>query len=174
VIVLVSGIPGAGKSTVSTLLARQVPRSVRLEGDRIGEDFIVNGLVRPGVEPADEAERQLALRRRNMSLLADSFAEDGFTVYVDDVVVWPGGLDLYRRLLRTRPLHFVVLAPDLEVVASRDAARHKQVFDLWRHLDTDLRRWTDQPGLRLDTSRQTAAETVTEISSRWTESLVAD
>ncbi len=145
-ITLISGIPGAGKTTISRLLAASWPRSVHLEGDRIGAEFIVNGRVDPGAEPADESERQLELRRRNTSLLADSFADSGFTVVIDDVILWPGGLRLYQRLLRSRPLRFVVLAPDLDVVAVRDAGRDKHFFEVWKHLDADLRGWTDQTG----------------------------
>lgn len=173
VVTIVSGIPGAGKSTVSRLLAEEWPRSVHLEGDRIGAEFIVRGLLHPGEEPADESEAQLHLRRRNTALLADSFASAGFEVVIDDVILWPGGLRLYLDLLRSRPVRFVVLAPRLDVIAKRDAGRDKQVFELWRHLDDDLRRWADQPGLRLDTSDQGAAKTVQTIRRRWDEALVA-
>lgn len=171
-ITLISGIPGAGKSTISRLLAQQRPRSVHLEGDRIGEEFIVNGLLYPGGEPADESAQQMELRRRNTALLADSFADNGFEVVIDDVVLWPGGLELYRILLHTRPLRFVALAPTLDVVGARDAGRDKHVFEIWKHLDANLRSWTDQPGIRIDSSLQTADQTVNEIKDRWDEALI--
>lgn len=168
-----SGIPGAGKSSVSKLLAKQWPRSVHLEGDRIGADFIVRGMLNPGEEPAAESEAQLLLRRRNTALLADSFGSAGFEVVIDDVILWSGGLELYLDLLRSRPVRFVVLAPRLEVVARRDAGRDKQVFELWQHLNDDLHRWVDQPGLRMDTSDEDAAQTVATIRRRWDEAVVA-
>jgi predicted kinase len=173
VITIVSGIPGAGKSTVSGLLARSMPRSVHLDGDLVGEAFVVSGLVLPGAEPAEESERQLELRRRNIALLADSFVGAGFEVVIDDVILWPGGLDLYLGLLRSRPVRFVLLAPELYVVARRDAGRDKHVFDVWRHMSEQLLAWSDQPGLRLDSSTQTPDETVAAILSRWDDCLVA-
>lgn len=72
---LVSGVPGAGKTTVARALASRFPRSAHIEGDRVGEEFIVNGFVPPQGPPRDEARAQLQLRRRNMCALADSFTD---------------------------------------------------------------------------------------------------
>ncbi len=62
---LINGIPGAGKSTVSRLLAARFSRGVHIEGDVLQERFIVSGGVNPGGEPADEAQRQIELNVRN-------------------------------------------------------------------------------------------------------------
>jgi len=161
--ILVSGVPGAGKTTIAHRLATRFPRSVHIEGDLVGERFVVNGLVPPGGEPTAEAKAQLQLRRRNICLLADSFAEAGFLPVIDDVVVSRPVLDAYLGLLATRPLALVQLAPQREVVAQRDADRDKQVFDRWHHLDEELRRELPGVGLWLDTSDLTAEETVAEI-----------
>src|SRR5688500_18479862 len=136
---IVSGIPGAGKTTVARLFAARLPAAAHLEGDLIHHHFIVSGGVNPDWEPRDEAERQIRLRRRNICLLADSFAEGEFVPVVDDVVVSTSVLNLYRELLVTRPIAFVQLAPSLDVVRHRDAARDKHVFDIWKHLDENLR-----------------------------------
>jgi predicted kinase len=120
VTVLLSGLPGAGKSTVAAALARRWSRSVHLNGDEVGERFIVRGFVPPEGPPVDEAAAQLLLRRRHLCLLARSFETAGFRVIVDDVVVSPEILDLYRHLL-DGPLQFVQLTPDIEVLATRDA-----------------------------------------------------
>jgi adenylate kinase family enzyme len=61
---LVTGVPGAGKSTVSRLLCRRYPRAAHIEGDDLQHGLTVSGLVAPDQAPAAEAERQLALRMR--------------------------------------------------------------------------------------------------------------
>jgi len=160
---LISGIPGAGKTTVSRKLAERFERSVHLEGDVIGYKLVVKGLVLPNDEPREEAVRQLTLRRRNMSLLAKSFEDDGFTVVIDDVVVSPSGLDDQFAEL-DRPFNFVQLRPRLDVVEQRDAGRDKHFFHVYKHMDPQMRSWPEpRPGLWLDSSDMTADETVDAI-----------
>lgn len=164
-VILISGVPGAGKTTVARRLAARFPRSAHIEGDLVGHGFIVNGMVPPQGPPASEADAQLLLRRRNICLLADSFAAAGFAPVVDDVVISPSVLDTYRALLRTRPLALVQLAPSVAVVQRRDAARGKQVFGLWGHLDAELRDRMPRVGLWLDTSTHSVDETVDRIEA---------
>lgn len=158
---------------MARLLAARFPRAAHLEGDLIGHDFIVSGLVPPQGPPMDEAERQLQLRRRNICLLANSFAEAGFLPVIDDVVVSPSVLDSYLLGLTIRPVLLVQLTPDLQVVRARDKGRHKQVFELWQHLDSELRTTMPRVGLWLDTSAMTAEEAVNHVLARQDEAVVA-
>jgi chloramphenicol 3-O-phosphotransferase len=109
-----------------------------------------------------------------MRALADSFAEAGFVPVIDDVVISVSVLDGYTAGLHSRPLLFVQLAPSLDVIRGRDAGRHKQVFEMWSHLDATMRTEMKPYGLWLDTSMMTAAETVDEILARCDTAIVAE
>jgi len=164
-IILITGIPGAGKTTVARALAARFPRGVHIEGDAL-QNMIVSGRVWPEPpEPRGEAADQLALRYRNEALLARSFFEAGFHAVIDDIVIgeW---LDIHREILARLPLHLVVLAPGLEAVKARNAGRDKDVFEAWGYLDRDLREQMQGIGLWVDSTGQTVEQTVDEVLGR--------
>ncbi len=168
-IYLVSGLPGMGKSTVSYLLAKRFERGVHIEANLV-QQMIVAGGVWPEWEPREEAMQQFQLRRRNVSMLADSFFGAEFTPVIDDIVIG-SHIDEYFSNVRSRPLLFVMLVPRPEVIRAREASRGKQMFDKWAHLD-DVARNPSPFGLWIDSSEQTAEETVDEIVRRAEEAVV--
>ncbi|MFD7407273.1 AAA family ATPase [Streptomyces sp. NPDC059866] len=163
--VLITGVTAAGKSTVAQALAEQLPRAAHVRGD-VFRRMIVSGReeYEPGVD--GEGEAQLRLRYRLSAATADAYAEAGFTAVVQDVVL---GADsaAYVRLVRTRPLYVVVLAPSLEAVAAREAGRAKTGYRAgsWtvEELDGVLRAETPHIGLWVDSSELTVGETVKAI-----------
>lgn len=164
-VVLVTGVMAAGKSTVAQLLAERLPRAAHVRGD-VFRRMIVSGRKEYLPDASDEALAQLRLRHRLSAATADAYAEAGFTAVVQDVVLGEE-LPAYVRLVGTRPLHVVVLAPAAATVAAREAARAKTGYGgaAWTVpvLDEALRASTPPIGLWLDTSGQTPAETVAAI-----------
>ena len=61
--VIVSGMPGAGKSTVTGLAARRLPKAAQVRGDEMNQ-MIKSGYVGWMDRPADEALRQDELCNR--------------------------------------------------------------------------------------------------------------
>ena len=164
---LITGIPGAGKTTVSRLLALRFPLSAHIEADRL-QEAIVSGGLWPDQEPREEAMRQLRLRADNAALLAASFHGAGIVPVIDDIVVTRERFAIYSRRLRGSELNLVVLAPPVEVVLQRDEQRrHKRVGRRWAHLDREQRDGLGAAGLWLDTGTQTPEQTVEAILARF-------
>jgi predicted kinase len=174
VVVLVTGISAAGKTTVAERLAERFERGVHVKGD-VFRRMVTRGREGMSASPTDEAWRQLRLRYRLGASTADAFFAAGFSVVVQDVVIG-AVLHEYVELITSRPLCVVVLAPRRDVVAAREVARAKTAYrnDITvAAFDDALRRLTPRVGFWLDTSEQTPDETVDEIVARvWTEGQV--
>lgn len=169
---LITGIMAAGKSTVAQALAERLPKAAHVRGDAFRK-AIVSGRADP-VPGSDEGMAQLRLRYRIAAGVADQYAAAGFTAVVQDVVLGPV-LAEYVELIRTRPLHVVVLAPRPDAVAAREAGRGKTGYGAWTvaDLDTSLRTETPRLGLWLDTSDLTAEQTVDAILDRRADAAVS-
>ena len=100
--VIVSGMPGAGKSTVCALAARLLPRAAQVKGDDVNQMIVSGGVWFMGM-PRDEALRQYELCKRNMCALANNFVDFGFSVFMDTVVQDREMLDLLLALMSPRP-----------------------------------------------------------------------
>ncbi|MFD1047854.1 AAA family ATPase, partial [Kibdelosporangium lantanae] len=83
---LITGIQAAGKSTVAQLLAERLPKSVHVRGD-LFRRMVVNGRVDVTPPPSEEAMRQLRLRYRLMASTCDAYAQAGFDVVAQDVII---------------------------------------------------------------------------------------
>lgn len=170
---LVTGIQAAGKSTVAQALAERLPgRTAHVHGDQFRR-WIVGGRAEMTPDAGPEAVRQLRLRHLLTARTCDTYADAGFTVVAQDVVLGDELAHLVAAI-RTRPLHVVVLAPRPDAVAAREAQRGKRAYGPWTvaALDHALRAETPRLGLWLDTSELSVPETVDEILRRTDESRV--
>ena len=102
--VLIIGVPGAGKTTVARGVADRLDRSAHIEADAI-HAMIASGRRDPDPAGDQEADRQMLVQVRNAGVLADSFASNGFTPVLDDVVVRRWHIEHWYRSICTRPLH---------------------------------------------------------------------
>ncbi len=163
--VIVSGMPGAGKSTVTRLAARLMPRAAQIKADDVNE-MILRGRVGFTMEPAEEAARQEELCNRNLTALANNFVDFGFTVFMDQLVHEPAELEFLVGLLAPRPVRLVTLAPGVEVCQRRNATRapdESWEYDGYHQLEADMRRDLESVGWWFDTSAQTPEETAAQL-----------
>ena len=169
-IILITGIQAAGKSTVAHALAETIPNSVHVRGD-LFRRMIVNGRADMGAAvPEPRALEQLRLRYEMAAEVADRYAQAGFTVVLQDVILGRALRDVVDHIT-TRPLSVVVLVPAPAVVAARDAERqqlrgkvaYKPGDEGIEVRDEYLRSATLRLGYWLDTSGLSVAETVADI-----------
>lgn len=130
-LIVVTGPPGAGKTTVAKILSEMFEPSALVAGDEFFA-FIHRGYVAPWTAPA---QRQNETVIEAAAAAAGRLASGGYTV-VYDGVIGPWFLDTFGSATGLDSLHYVLLLPledvCLERVASRvdhgftdlDAARH--------------------------------------------------
>ncbi|MFG2496658.1 AAA family ATPase [Streptomyces sp. NPDC048441] len=162
-VVVITGIMASGKSTVAQALAERLPRAAHVRGD-VYRRMIVSGGQEYEPGASEEAAAQLRLRYGLSAATADAYAAAGFVAVVQDVILGEE-LTSYVDLLRTSPVHVVVLAPGPDAVAAREAGRGKTGYGAWtvEDLDAGFRSTTPKVGLWLDSSDLTVAETVDAI-----------
>jgi predicted kinase len=124
--IILTGAPGAGKSTVAAVLAARLERAAHVPIDFFRK-MVKGGYASPH-HWNDEVARQYRIARKSAAQTAINLAAGGFVPILDDIVPadW---VDEWRRDLAGLDCRFVVLRPALAVALSRNQAREVWTVD---------------------------------------------
>lgn len=161
---IITGAMASGKSTVAMALAKRFARSAYVEGDAFLR-MIVRGKAIMGPTLDAEAQAQLSLRHHLATDAVRRFADLGFTVIYEDILIGAALVSAVERLHDLAP-QVVVLTPSVETLAERDRARGKTGYSEGFPPDVlaeALTRETPRIGTWIDTSQMSVEEVVASI-----------
>jgi cytidylate kinase len=117
-LLVITGPPGAGKSTVAGVIGYSLDHSVIVRGDAFF-GFLANGAIEPWLPESDDQNSTVT---RAAAATAGRFATDGYaTVY--DGVVGPWFLSTFAAATGLAHLDYVMLLPPVEVCVQRVLTR---------------------------------------------------
>ena len=137
-LLLVTGPPGAGKSTVAEVLAQRFYPSVLVSGDAFFS-FLRRGAVAPWLTAAREQNHVVTC---SAAVATGRYVDGGYTAIYDGIV-GPWYLDAFAGATGLPGLHYVVLLPSADRCLARVAGRLGHGFtdaDATRHMHQEFSR----------------------------------
>lgn len=169
-LILLTGAPGAGKSSVARALLGRFAHGLHIPVDTLRE-LVVAGIAHPVPEWTAETSRQFGLARATAAAMARLYLAAGFAVAIDDVIAPEDADAHFAELAAERSPLKVLLYPDLATTLERNQRRTGKAFDplglepAIRHLHstTDPARYARHGWQIIDTSAHTIEQTVDAI-----------
>lgn len=166
-IIFITGMAGAGKSTVGRLVARHFPKCLFIQVDELREKM-VKGYVRPeGGVFTKEAIQQFQMARSTAIYMARLYANQGVDVVIDDACAPSNFVEQYAALFEIPEVHRVLLYPKAPVVIERIKQRGGPLEHItyvpvvYAYLDS----MSKDGWIVLDSSEWTIEQTVNEVLS---------
>jgi chloramphenicol 3-O-phosphotransferase len=152
---------------------QRFPRGVHLPVDEFRK-LVVSGISHPVPKWTDETARQFGLARAAATDVARRYAQAGFAVAIDDVILHePAILEMLDGLAGLT-VHRVLLRPPVETALARNQTRNSKSFDpsiledtirmlsgVYAEIDFAAAGW-----YVVDNARQTVEETAADVLKR--------
>lgn len=119
----ITGPTGAGKSTLTEKLAKQLERCVNIDADHI-KHMLAGGFYYDRAAPENPKSRGFSeweLVGESIGLLARNFQENDYDVIINGYLDKPAWLEIQKYLNFT---YKVLLLPSFQAVVTRDKLRH--------------------------------------------------
>jgi cytidylate kinase len=122
-LLIITGPPGAGKSTVARVVAERFERTALVQGD-VFFGFVAHGYIDPWLP---ESQEQNTVVTEASARATSVFAQGGFTTIFDGMV-GPWFLPTFLRVGQVTNVHYAVLLPAVETCVRRVLGRTEHGF----------------------------------------------